>query len=100
MWITAVVFFLNLGVGAVLTQRGNKIATYFFLSYLAALLLQMGNGWALAFNNNRWDTSHDLSIAVANLILMFLVSWIQMLRVSGLRERIQHSEAEHKVKDG
>nr|WP_211119514.1 7TM-DISM domain-containing protein [Thiothrix fructosivorans] len=100
VWITAVVFFLNLGVGAVLTQRGNKIATYFFLSYLAALLLQMGNGWALAFNNNRWDTSHDLSIAVANLILMFLVSWIQMLRVSGLRERIQHSEAEHKVKDG
>jgi signal transduction histidine kinase/CheY-like chemotaxis protein len=99
VWITAAVFFLNLGVGAVLAQRGNKIATYFFFSYLAALLLQMGNGWALAFNNNRWDTSHDLSIAVANLILMFLVSWIQMLRVSGLREQVQHSEAEHKVKD-
>lgn len=92
-------YFLEIPTSFWLASRGNKIAHYFALAHVVALLIQVGNGWLLVTAPQEWSPSSDLFAGLVSLQLVFPISWLQAMRVRGIRERAQKAEAEHKAKD-
>ncbi len=92
-------YFLEIPTSFWLASRGNKIAHYFALAHVVALLIQVGNGLLLVTVPQEWSPSSDLFAGLVSLQLVFPISWLQAMRVRGIRERAQKAEAQHKAKD-
>ncbi|WP_028488707.1 hybrid sensor histidine kinase/response regulator [Thiothrix lacustris] len=98
-WLGLGLYLLEIPVSLLLASRGNKIALYFGVVHVMALITQSWNWWHLALNVQGWDPSQDLYMGLIGLQLIFPVTWLQALRMRFQREQLQKMQAEHKAKD-
>ena len=98
--LLALVFYvLEIPTSAYLAYCGNRIALYFGILHLVALVVQVWTGWLVVVAEEKWSPAFDLFLGVVSLLLIFPVSWLQSLRINTIREQARRANAEHKAKD-